>query len=185
MKKRSVAVAVLLIVVSGFLIFKLGNDNNSSKKLENNSHSQRSDSSQKSNSSTINSSKESVKEGQDENSESIQKSQTTVGNIPATNGNIGTNNQNESDNSGSTNTQQTNKESQQSISPKAEPNQKLNQPQGSWVKTFENSLYNQYGQVPYKYVSIGNGDWEVWVQNYKNSEEPYVTVNENNGHYHG
>jgi hypothetical protein len=181
--KKSV-IAVFLVVVAGCLIFKMGSYNNSSKKLESRANSTRSDSNQKSNRLAGNPSKGSVKEGQDEKSDTIQSSDNTSNNASYFSDNMGADARNESSNSGSNNDQNTSKKSNY-VSQSTGSNQVLSQPQGSWVKTFEDSLYNQYGQVPYKYVSIGNGDWEVWVQNYKNSEEPYVTVNENTGHYHG
>jgi len=64
-------------------------------------------------------------------------------------------------------------------------NQATNQPTGAWVKTFEKELYNGYHVTPSHYKYIGNGNWEVWVKEVDTDQNPYVTVNQNTGDFHG
>lgn len=59
------------------------------------------------------------------------------------------------------------------------------QPQGAWVKAFEQKLYAGYHATPNRYQYIGNGLWEVWVKEYNTGNLPYVTVNQYTGNFHG
>jgi len=63
--------------------------------------------------------------------------------------------------------------------------QAVNRPNGAWVETFEKELYKGYHVTPSRYKSIGNGNWEVWVKEVDTGENPYVTVNQNTGDFHG
>ncbi|GGE33317.1 hypothetical protein GCM10011391_09960 [Pullulanibacillus camelliae] len=53
------------------------------------------------------------------------------------------------------------------------------------MKTFEDKLYKAYHMTPRRYKYIGNGNWEVWVKENDTGKNPYVTVNENTGDFHG
>jgi len=64
-------------------------------------------------------------------------------------------------------------------------NQVKNRPTGAWVDTFEKELYDAYHVTPIRYENIGNGNWEVWVKETDTGDNPYVTVNENTGDFHG
>lgn len=63
--------------------------------------------------------------------------------------------------------------------------QAVNQPNGAWVKTFKEELYKNYHVTPSRYKYIGNGNWEVWVKEIDTGVNPYVTVNQNTGDFHG
>ncbi|URZ86662.1 hypothetical protein [Floricoccus penangensis] len=63
---------------------------------------------------------------------------------------------------------------------------KVDRPNGDWVATFEKNLKDKYGATPKYYVYYGDGYWEVWVNEYDVGENnPYVTVNQNTGDFHG
>lgn len=63
--------------------------------------------------------------------------------------------------------------------------QAVSHPKGAWVKTFEEDLYKDYHATPTRYKYIGNGNWEVWVKEYDTGQNPYVTVNQYTGKFHG
>ncbi|GGE51642.1 hypothetical protein GCM10011391_33040 [Pullulanibacillus camelliae] len=63
--------------------------------------------------------------------------------------------------------------------------QVINRPQGAWVGTFEKKLYKGYHVTPSRYKNIGNGQWEVWVKEINTGQNPYVTVNQKTGDFHG
>lgn len=60
-----------------------------------------------------------------------------------------------------------------------------NRPSGAWVDAFEKKLYEGYHVTPSRYKNIGNGNWEVWVNEVNTGKNPYVTVNQNTGDFHG
>ncbi|MDQ6597723.1 hypothetical protein [Bacillus salipaludis] len=61
----------------------------------------------------------------------------------------------------------------------------VNRPTGAWVDSFEKELYDGYHVTPSRYKNIGNGYWEVWVKEVDTGDNPYVTVNQNTGDFHG
>ncbi|MGG1397568.1 hypothetical protein ABE288_06990 [Bacillus salipaludis] len=61
----------------------------------------------------------------------------------------------------------------------------INRPTGAWVDTFEKELYEGYHVRPSRYKNIGNGYWEVWVKEVDTGDNPYVTVNQSTGEFHG
>lgn len=70
-------------------------------------------------------------------------------------------------------------------SQKTSANQVANRPQGAWVEKFEKGLYKGYHATPSRYKYVGHGLWEVWVKEYNTGEQPYVTVNQYTGNFHG
>ncbi|MCO7127498.1 hypothetical protein NIE88_17205 [Sporolactobacillus shoreicorticis] len=64
-------------------------------------------------------------------------------------------------------------------------NQTVSRPKGAWVQKFEKDLYNGYHVTPSRYKFIGNGRWEVWVKEQDTGQNPYVTVNQYTGDFHG
>ncbi|AEH52094.1 hypothetical protein B4098_1227 [Heyndrickxia coagulans] len=46
-------------------------------------------------------------------------------------------------------------------------------------------MYKGYHVTPSRYKYIGNGNWEVWVKEVDTGENPYVTVNQKTGDFHG
>ncbi|MET1248425.1 hypothetical protein ABWW58_06530 [Sporolactobacillus sp. STCC-11] len=63
--------------------------------------------------------------------------------------------------------------------------QPASKPTGAWVKKFEQDLYKGYHVTPSRYKYIGNGLWEVWVKEYNTGQNPYVTVDQYTGNFHG
>jgi len=90
----------------------------------------------------------------------------------------------ESDQS-STGTNQNSSTSIKNIRSTNKDNQAVNRPTGAWVDTFEKELYKGYRVTPSRYKNIGNGNWEVWVKEADTGNNPYVTVNQNTGDFHG
>lgn len=58
-------------------------------------------------------------------------------------------------------------------------------PSGPWVATFEHNLYVVDHLTVSKYVSIGHGYWQVWVNEKDTGAYPYLTVNQYTGDSHG
>lgn len=67
----------------------------------------------------------------------------------------------------------------------ANRSQAVDRPDGAWVDTFEKNLYDGYRATPSRYKYIGDGLWEVWVNEHPTGEQPYVTVNQHTGDFHG
>lgn len=57
--------------------------------------------------------------------------------------------------------------------------------QKDWKEKFEKQLKEKYNVTPCQYKSIGNGYWNVWVKEIDTGNDPYVTVNQKNGEFHG
>lgn len=54
----------------------------------------------------------------------------------------------------------------------------------SWKAEFEKSLYDNYGKKPVRYEPLGNGIYQVYVEN-DGRVIPFVTVDSATGDYHG
>ncbi len=168
LKRNTFLVLVGILIVIGGLFFIYNHNHNNNKNVT----SDRNYSENKSSPTSDSKTKDSSKQSEEKSPSSSSEQSGSKANPQSSENSSTTTEKEETSNNGTSSNGDT-------------ADQAIDRPEGAWVDTFEKELYETYHVTPSRYKSIGNGLWEVWVKEYDTGENPYVTVDQNSGDFHG